>query len=442
MLDRLYNKHKQTGQHFLWRTLQITSKQGTSALIFFIAVKYLSPEELGNLGYLTAVIGLLMILCDFGFSTSISRFVTEYKVKKSDKLNKILFSISIVIIGMSTFISVIVVLLGGGIFGENYRYVLYLLPCLFLMPLTGVVDGVYRGLKEFKKLALISSIVGMLSLVVSFFLVSRYYLIGAILSHNVLYLLMAAVLFAFQKKFKIRFDKTIVLEVSRYALVLGIVSMGYFLYSKVDILILKQFGYVVEIGYYEIVNKIFLMLIIPFAILGQVIAPNTVKYATANDFAEIKDKLKKYAAFCLGIGLILSVSLHFGIPPTLQAILPRYHTPQFLMKMNILLVLLPFKDFGTCINQGFIVPAGYAKIMAVVTGIGGILNVIFDYICIDYFGYTGVFWVTLVIHSLSISTVASYFLFAIHREERRQRIKASQDTGSVVGDVNRDDSGD
>ncbi len=199
MLERLYNKHKQTGQHFLWRTLQITSKQGTSALIFFIAVKYLSPEDLGNLGYLTAVIGILLILCDFGFSSAISRFVTEYKVKKSDKLGKILFSISIVTIGMSTFISAIVVLLGGGIFKENYRYVLYLLPCLFLMPLTSIVDGVYRGLKQFRKLALISLIVGIFSLAASFLLVSRYLLIGAILSQSILYFLMAAALFAFQK---------------------------------------------------------------------------------------------------------------------------------------------------------------------------------------------------------------------------------------------------
>jgi len=110
--------------------------------------------------------------------------------------------------------------------------------------------------------------------------------------------------------------------------------------------------------------------------------------------------------------------------------------------MSILLVLLPFKVFGTCLNHGFIVPAGYAKIMAVATGIGGILNVIFDYICIDRFGYIGVFWVTLVIHSLSITTVTGYFLFIVYRQDRRQHNQASQDASSVVGTGNGDDSGD
>lgn len=419
MFKKLYNTHKQTGQDFLWRTLQMAGKQGTACLIFFIAAKFLSPESFGDFGYLMAVVGLLVIICDFGFSTAVSRYVAEYKFKQSEKLNKIFFSISIISIGISTFISVIVVVLGGRVFKENYRYILCLLPYLFLMPLTSIADGMYRGLKQFKKLALISIIVGVFSLAASFVLISRYRLIGAILSQIILYFLMAAALFAFQKDFKIRFDTSIVAEVARYALVLGLAGVAYFLYTRVDILILKQFGYVVEIGYYEIVNRIFQMLIIPFAILGQVIAPNTVKYATANDFAEIKDKLKKYAAFCLAIGLILSVSLHFGIPPALRSLLPQHHTPQFLLIMNILLVLLPFKVFGTCLNQGFIVPAGFAKITAIATGIGGLLNVILDYIFIDLFGYTGVFWATLAIHSVNTSVITVYFWLQMNDREGR-----------------------
>lgn len=409
MLNKLYNKHKQTGQHFLWRTLQIISKQGTSCLIFFIAVKYLSFEKLGILAYLTAVVGFLTILCDFGFSAAVSRFVAEYEVKKSEKLSKTMFSISLIVVGISAFISILVVLLGRWVFDENYRYILYLLPCLFLMPLTGILDGIYRGTKQFKKLALISSAVGIVSLAISFFLVSRFYLLGAILSQSVLYLLMAGALFASQRNFKIGFDKTIVAEVGKYAFVLGITSVAYFLYSRVDILILKQFDYVEEIGYFEIINKVFQILLIPFAILGQVIAPNTVKYATTNNFAEIKRKLNKYIALCLTIGVALGASLYFGIPPVLRSVLPQNNIAEFILIMNILLTLLPFKMLGACLNQGFIVPAGYAKIMAVTTGIGGIVNVILDYIFIDLYGYTGVFWATLLIHSINTSLVTVYF---------------------------------
>ncbi len=442
MLNKLYNKHRQTGQHFLWRTLQIVSKQGTSALIFFIAAGYLSPEEFGIFSYLMAVIGLLMILCDFGFSAAISRFVTEYEVTKSEKLAKTLFSISVVVIGISAFISILVVCLGRRLFDENHRYVIYLLPCLFLMPLAGICDGIYRGLKQFKKLALVSSCVGVVSLAASFFLVSRFFLVGAILSQSVLYLLMTGALFASQRGFKIGFDRAIVSEVAKYAFVLGITSIAYFLYSRIDILILKQFDYVEEIGYYEIINKVFQMLLIPFAILGQVVAPNTVKYAATDNFAEIKAKLKKYIALCLTIGVVLGIALRFAIPPALRSILPQYHTREFMLIMNILLILLPFKMLGACMNQGFIVPAGFAKILAVTVGIGGVLNVVFDYICIDYFGYTGVFWVTLVIHSLSITTVTGYFLFAVHSRDGCRLDQVSNSVGGVLDMGSGDDLGD
>jgi len=432
MFEKLYKTHRQTGRDFLWRSVQIVGKQGTACLIFFIAARFLSPESFGDFGYLMAVVGLLAVICDFGFSTAVSRYVAEYKFKQSEKLNKILFSISIVSIGISAFISAVVALLGGRVFKENYRYILCLLPYLFLMPLTSIADGMYRGLKQFRKLALISIIVGVFSLAASFILVSRYLLVGAILSQIILYFLTAAALFAFQRNFTIRFDKGIVTEVARYALVLGLAGVAYFLYTRVDILIMKQFGYVVEIGHYEIVNKIFQMLIIPFAILGQVIAPNTVKYATANDFGEIRDKLKKYAVFSLVIGVVLSVCLHFGIPPALRIVLPQHHTPQFLLIMNILLVLLPFKVFGTCLNHGFLVPAGYAKITAVATAAGGVMNVVLDYVFIYLFGYIGVFWATLVVHSLSITAVTACFLYAIRRRDTQRRIYAPQ---NALGDI-------
>ena len=409
MIEKSYYKHKETVHNFFWHSLQITGKQGVVFIIFFIAAKFLTPQKFGIFNYLMAVVGLLMLFCDFGLSLAISKFVTEYKIRQSEKLNTILFSVSAVIISVCALISLIVVLLGRPVFKENYKYVLCLLPYLFLMPLTGIAEGVYKGLKEFKKLSLITCIVGISSLIVSIFLISRFYLIGAILAQNVLYLLLTIFLFTFQKTFKLRFDKAILAEVTKYALVLGIGLVAYFLYSRIDILILKQFGFLVEIGYYEIVNKVFQLLYIPFGILGQVIAPNTTKYITTMNFAEIKNKLKKYAILCVSTSLALYILLYFAIPILLKTFLPEYCTASFLLIMNILLPLLPFKVWGAVLSQGFILPAGFAKIATVTTLIGGILNVILDYVFISFFGFIGVFWVTLVIHSVNILLITIFF---------------------------------
>lgn len=410
---KLYYKHRETIHNFFWRSLQIFSKQGVAFLIFFIAAKLLKPEDFGLLNYLRAVVALLMIFCDFGLSQAISKFAAEYQTLKSEKLNRLLFSVSTLIVAIAAAISIVIIFIGGRIFKENYRYIVLFLPYLFLMPLTSVIDGLYRGLKQFKKLALISLIVGVFSIFISFILIYRFYLVGAILAQNTMLLLLVLSLYAFQKKFRFEFDKSVLSHVFKYALVLGIGVLAYFFYTQVDILILKQFGFLVEIGYYAIINHIFQLLFVPFVILGQVIAPNTTKYITIKDFAEISSKLKKYAVLCVPPGVILSIVLYFAIPIILKTVLPAYHTAGFLLIMNILLVLLPFKVWGAVISQGFISPAGLAKITTITTLIGGVLNVILDYVFISIFGFIGVFWVTLVIHSLNILTITAYFYLKI-----------------------------
>jgi O-antigen/teichoic acid export membrane protein len=265
----LYNKHRETIHNFFWRSLQIFSKHGVAFLIFFIAAKLLRPEDFGLLNYLRAVVALLIIFCDFGLSQAVSKFAAEYQTLQSEKLNRLLFSVLTLIVAIATLISIVIISIGGRIFKENYRYIVLLLPYLFLMPLTSVIDGLYRGLKQFKKLALISSIVGAFSLFICYVLINRFYLVGAILAQNTMPLLLVLSLYAFQKKFRFEFDKSVLGDVFKYALVLGIGVLAYFFYTRVDILILKQFGFLVEIGYYGIVNNIFLMLFVPFAILGQ-----------------------------------------------------------------------------------------------------------------------------------------------------------------------------
>jgi len=301
------------------------------------------------------------------------------------------------------------------------------------MPLTSVIDGVYRGLKQFRKLALVSSVIGTFSLVISFILIKQFLLVGVIFAQNTLYFLLAIFLYIFGQKMVFRFDKALLAKVMKYALILGISSVAYIFYSRVDILILKQFGFVVEIGYYEIINKIFQLLLIPFVILGQVIAPNITEYMTVGNIAKIKRILRKYAVSSVFAGLALSILLYLGIPVVLKKLLPEYYTAGFLLIVNILLVLLPFKVWGVLLIHAFVTPCGFAKIVAITTLIGGILNVIFDYVFIGIFGFVGVFWVTLVIHSMSILTTTLYYCLKISCETGTPRICDTPDSLQKIG---------
>jgi O-antigen/teichoic acid export membrane protein len=385
------------------------SRYGVTAIIFFAAAKLLSPEDFGLLNYLRTVFFLLMVFCDFGLSYSVSKYVTEYKVLQSEKLYRITFTIMAFSVIMAGLISAAVIVFGNAIFKENYRYILCFLPYLFLMPLTDILDGIYRGLKEFKKLALISSIVGLVSIGISLFLISRYILIGAIWSLNIMYLLLLLPLCGYQKNFKFEFDKSVLVEVFKYALVVGIGTLAGFLYARAGILILKQFGFVTEIGYYGLLDSIFQLVFLPFGILGQVIAPNTTAHVAIRNIAEVKNKVKKYAVLCVPTGVALSALLYFAIPVVLQTFFPEYSTAGFLLIMKILLISVPFYVWGAILNQGFVGPAGLAKISVTTTLIGGILNVALDYALIGTMGFVAVFWVMLGIHSVSIIIITVYF---------------------------------
>ncbi|MEA3489048.1 MAG: oligosaccharide flippase family protein [Candidatus Omnitrophota bacterium] len=410
ILWNLYIKHKETTHNFFWRNVQILSKGGVFFLIFIISAKFLSPERFGILNYLLAVLALFIIFCDFGLSTATSKYVAEFKTLDPEKVNKTLFSVSAPVICISSVIALLVILFGKHVFRENHTYLLMFLPYLFLVPLTSTLDGFHRGLKKFRRLGVIHLVIGILTFFISFFLIKNYLLPGAILSLNILYFLLTSCLYFSAKGTEFILDRDILKKIGKYALLIGLANISYFMYTRIDILIMKQFNYTVEIGYYGLIDKLFGMIFIPAVILGQVLAPNIARYAALRDFSSIKIKFTKYFYPILGLSIPFSLAIYMIFPAFLKTFLPQYYTLTFLSIFKILLLLLPFKIWGAFSVNGFITPAGFAKIITLWTSIGGVLNIILDYIFIRIFGFIGVFLVTLIIHScvIFISTLIFY----------------------------------
>jgi len=158
MLNKHYNTHKETIHNFIWRSLQVFGKQGITFLIFILCAKLLSPYEFGIYNYVLAIIFFLIIFGDFGISTATSKYVAEYNVTDKKKLKSVLFNSGIIILGLTLLITLITITIGPWYLKEKYVYVLYLLPLIFLAPMTSLYDGIYRGLKRFKSLAIIRAI--------------------------------------------------------------------------------------------------------------------------------------------------------------------------------------------------------------------------------------------------------------------------------------------
>jgi O-antigen/teichoic acid export membrane protein len=412
-----YFNHKETIHNFSWRALQIFGKQGLTFFIFILCAKLLTPHDFGIYNYILAVIFMLIIFGDFGISTATSKYVAEYNATDQKKLKLILFNSSVILVSLALIVSLFTVLFGSYFLHEKYIYVLYVLPMLFLAPLSSLYDGIFRGLKRFRELAIISLSVGFVSLLFVYLLVSHYGLTGALISQSLFYFVLVIALFLTYGNLHIQFDKQLMRTIFNYSVVIGFSSIGFFLYSRVDIIILGQYGYVEEIGYYELINQLFKLMYLPFALLGQVLAPNITSYFYKGSISKIITKYISYLKLLLPISILIAILFHFVFPQMINIFLPEYYVEEMLIAIFILSFLIPAKIWGVFQTQGFIVATGFAKIIAVTNLLGGALNVILDIIFINLIGFTGVFWVTLAIHSTNIIIVCSYYIYKLRMED-------------------------
>jgi len=411
MIRNYYHRHKETIHNFFWRSLQISGKQGVSFLIFILCAKFLSPYEFGIYNYILAVIFFLVIFGDVGISTATSKYVAEYNAIDKNKLKAILFNSLTIILLFGSIITLLTIFFGRYFLKEKYEFILYILPLLFLAPISSLYDGIFRGLKRFKELAIISLSVGFPSVIFVYFLVKNLGLIGALISQNLFYFILVLTLFFIYKNLYFQFDKKIMKEIFSYSLVIGLGGIFFFLYTRMDLLILGHFNYIKEIGYYEIVNKTYQILILPTSIIGTVLAPQITQYYSQKKYLIIRKKFLNYSFFSFISGISVGVILYFLIPPIIRIFLKDYFTKETIYIFNLLLLILPIKMVGTLNSPSHIIGTASAKYSLYSLIIFGILNVVLDFIFILKYGFIGVVYSTLICFSFAnLLTHALYYL--------------------------------
>jgi O-antigen/teichoic acid export membrane protein len=411
LLKLNYLKHKKTIQNFAWRSLQISCKQGITFLIFILCAKLLNPYDFGIYNYILAIIFFLIMFGDFGISTATSKYVAEYNTTDKNKLKSILFNSLIILIALGFIVTLLTLLFGEHFLKEKYIFVLYALPLIFLAPISSLYDGIFRGLKRFKELAIISLSVGFFSIVFVYFLVKNFGLIGALVSQNLFYFILVLTLFFIYKNLYFQFDKKIMKEIFSYSIVIGLGGIFFFLYTRMDLLILGHFNYIKEIGYYEIVNKIYQILILPTLIIGTVVAPQITQHYSQKKYLIIRKKFLNYSFFSFISGISIGIVLYFLIPPIIKIFLKDYFTKETIYIFNLLLLTLPIKMIGALNSPSHIVGTGSAKYSLFSLIIFGLINVVLDFVFILKYGFIGVVYSTLICFSFAnLLTHALYYL--------------------------------
>lgn len=400
MIRHVYRTHRETIHNFIWRCLQLVGKQGIITLIFILCARLLTPYDFGIYNYALAIIFFLITFGDFGISAATSKYVAEYNGSNKDKLKAVPFNSGIIILGLTFIITILTILIGPWYLKDKYGYVLWLLPLVFIAPMTSLYDGIYRGLKKFKQLARISLIVGCCSLPFVYILIKNYGLTGALIAQDLFYLILFLALGFGYREFHFKWNRDVIREVGRYSIIVGFANAGFFLYTTMNSIILGKFGYIAEVGYYELINKVFLFLTLPFAIIGQVIAPDITNLASNNNFNQIRNKFKKAFFILLLLGILLSILLYLFLPLALRTYLPKYATPEFNVMLNIMLFTLPFTIVSGTMSQGFTIAAGKAK-YGLLTIPFGVLNLMLSVILINLIGFIGVIISFLISSTIS-----------------------------------------
>jgi O-antigen/teichoic acid export membrane protein len=265
-----------------------------------------------------------------------------------------------------------------------------------MVPVTSLYDGMFRGVKRFKELSVISLTVGLVSISFVYLLIKNEGLIGALLAQNIFYFLLLIILVWRYGIFEFKFKKIIAFEIGRYGFLIGLSMLGYFLYTRVDVMVLGYYGFIEEISYYEIINKTFQLIILPITILGTVVAPNTTKNFVLKKYDYIKNKIIKECLFLFVSGLVTSILVYFTFPFVVNIFLPEYDVNLLISMLTIIIFLVPFRFFSTYLSVGYITPSGKASILTKYLIIFGLLNIFLDLFLIKFFGFIGVIYATLI----------------------------------------------
>lgn len=414
ILKHFFIKHRQLRVDFLWRLLQLIGKEGFLFATLFITATILSPFDFGTYSYLLAIVLLLVLMSDFGMSTASSRFVAEYSVRDNEGLLKVASSMGLVLVIITGIISVIFLLVGKSYLGEYYQYVSYILPLLFLIPLTSFLDGVYRGLQRFKILSLVTLISGVLALPIAYWLIDSYALKGAFLSQTIFYLINFLTLSYFYKHWSFTFSTRVMKEIGFYGLSVGLASIGFYLSSKVNVLIFGHYDYIEEIGIYEIINKTLMIVLLPLQIIGQVVAPRISILNATNNFHEILGKYKSYLMYATLASFFLVVGLYFIFPIAFSVIFSEYSFTLFSSIFIPTILVYGVFFLSAPINQGILVPVGYVKPMIYLNFVMAFINLTLGSYLVSKWGVESLLWLTFImmVVAATITQVCFYRFFS------------------------------
>lgn len=312
-------------QKSLFKILTLNSLHILLKLIFgFLTSKaiaiFVGPTGMGLLGNFRSFLNLIENIAILGFQNGIVKYVSENKDNPSE-FKKTVFTSGVIVVVSSLVISLFLIFsihyLTHSILKDQefYQYIFYVLALLFPFYIGSTfILSIINGLHQYKNVIVIQLISGIITLVISLWLIISFNTIGALLSliiGQVILFLILVVQSIKNKLFKEvftfhNFDSNLVKKFSEFAL-MALVSgvIGSFILLQLRNEIINQEGLFIS-GIYEGLQRIssYYLLFIT-TIISLYFLP---KLSQTNSISDEKEIVKDYLFQILpifGLGLLL-----------------------------------------------------------------------------------------------------------------------------------------
>lgn len=407
----------------LWRLAQVTTGSVFGAAQLLLYTMELDKADYGTYGVAMSVSFLFQLVGTFGLRQTITRFVAQ--ARGAGDLTRVRAYIDVAI--RSSVVSGLVALalygLGTQLFAPFFTSWPGLLIVLigahvFGTCLSFVQQGVLEGSGLFKEVSVSNLLVNILKLVLILSWMPWGLRVTQVVAIEAFMAWVAVPLFGVQLgRAKAALGSgdsqpQVWREIVLFAVPVFLNSLGGFLYGRVDLLFLHQYLTVEETADYYLMVRLFDF---PLLALGAYVFVLNTDVAHAwgqGDRPRIARLFWRSEGAGVALGLGLAV-LFFGSTYVLPWLLPTYTGAMVLMRISA--PLLVVKCVAQVASGAFMVSLGRPGMMALFTGVGGVLNVALDLLLIPTFRAPGAVYSTLIGHTL----MGALTFWFVQREVRR-----------------------
>ena len=382
-----------------------------SYIIKIFLSKNLSVFEFGILFSFISFFALISIFSDLGISQTLNYFgVIFFEEKKYSKL-KFLFYFSLVFDFIFFFIISILIFFLSIFLIENFFKISITYQKPFLIFLVYLLNlNISRKIQNFfvvNQNFFFTKLFAFLIVILNFSLLVFFYFtdfnifnvtISYTLSLVVLNLIFFFIIkFKFKKIFasKMKFDKNLIREVFKYALLVYIGTFALTLITKIDTIFIVSMLEVSKVSFYEValsLASIITILVIPFSSMIFPFSTKLIENKKTEELSKILSKVYEFA-----ILFAIPIVLLFVIFP--KEIVFFLFGENYLLSSDLLRVLsIAFLiSIFYQINFGVLAAMSKLKERNKIFFISAFLNIVLNFIFIKYFGLIGVCYSTILV---------------------------------------------